>query len=259
MSPSYLKTCYQESMHESGRDALENKHSLIQKPAAILLAAIVFMMLAAGSGSARSTLLAQGRATERRQDYDHAIAYLTQAIAQDPSDKAAYEARGTCYLRVKPKRYDLARADFDAIIRLDPGNGRAYSLRGLTYDREHQYAQASADFAKAIVSNPQDPQAHNSAAWLMATCPDAKFRDGPRAVELATKAGELSSWRLPSLIDTLAAAYAEDGRFDDAKKWESKAIEIWSTRWRNVEASIKAGRERLELYEAGKPYREIDK
>lgn len=93
----------------------------------------------------------------------------------------------------------------------------------------------------------------------MATCPDAKFRDGPRAVELATKAGELSSWRLPSLIDTLAAAYAEDGRFDDAKKWESKAIEIWSTRWRNVEASIKAGRERLELYEAGKPYREIDK
>jgi tetratricopeptide (TPR) repeat protein len=206
--------------------------------------------------AARSTLLAQGRAAARHRDYNQAIAYLTQAIAQDPSDKSAYEARGLCYLSQKEKKYDLARADFDAIIRLDPRNGRAFSLRGLTFLRQHQYAQAQADFSQAVALNPDDAQAYNSAAWLMATCPDSKIRNGPKAIEFATRGCELSSWRLPPLIDTLAAAYAEDGKFDDAVKWENKAIEIWSSRWRNVDATLKAARERLELYKTGKPYRE---
>jgi tetratricopeptide (TPR) repeat protein len=214
------------------------------------------MLIGTNPIAARSTFLAQGRAAARHRDYDQAIADLTQAIAQDPSDKSAYEARGLCYLRQKEKKYDLARADFDAIIRLDPRNGRAFSLRGLTYLRQYQYAQASADFEQSIALNPDDAQAYNSAAWLMATCPDSKIRNGPKAIEFATKGCEFSSWRLPSLIDTLAAAYANEGKFDDAVKWENQAIEIWSSRWRNVDALLKAARERLELYKAGKPYRE---
>jgi hypothetical protein len=60
------------------------------------------------------------------------------------------------------------------------------------------------------------------------------------------------------VIDTLAAAYAEDGKFDDALKWENNAIEIWP-RWRAADASIKIAGERIELYKAGKPYWEVEK
>jgi tetratricopeptide (TPR) repeat protein len=226
--------------------------------AAIWLFVAALTLTHAHSVSARNDLIGQARAAAHAQDYDRAIALVSQAIAQDPSDTAAYEVRAMCYLSEKEKKYDLARADFDSIIRLDPRSGRAYQLRGATYYREHQYANAKADFAKAMGLNPEDPKAYNAAAWLMATCPDAKFRDGPKAIELADKACELTSWRLPSTIDTLAAAYAEDGKFDDAVKSENQAIEIWSSRWRHVDASIKAARERLELYQAGKPFRATD-
>jgi tetratricopeptide (TPR) repeat protein len=235
-----------------------SKHFSIRN-AAIWLLVAALTLTHAHHVSARSNLIGQARAEAHAHDYDRAIADLSQAIAQDPSDTAAYEVRAMCYLSEKEKKYDLARADFDySIIRLDPRSGRAYQLRGATYYREHQYANAKADFAKAIELNPEDPKAYNAAAWLMATCPDAKFRDGPKAIELAGKSCEITSWRLPSTIDTLAAAYAEDGKFDDAIKSENQAIEIWSSRWRHVDASIKAARDRLELYQAGKPYRAAD-
>ena len=51
------------------------------------------------------------------------------------------------------------------------------------------------------------------------------YRDGKRAVAVATKLGELTEWKNPDALDTMAAAYAEAGQFDDAVKWEKKAME----------------------------------
>jgi len=225
----------------------------LSKLLAIIGIAVAAMLLGADPLSAHTDLVARARTQAHGSDYDRAIADLTKAIEQDPSDKAAYELRGICYVCKKEKNYDLARADFDAIIRLDPQNGRAYQHRGSVYYAQHQYANAKADFARAIALNPEDPRAYNSMAWLMATSPDSNYRDGVKAVELARKACEFSSWRLPSMIDTLAAAYAEDGKFNDAVAAENQALEKWS-HWRNVDASVKAARERIALYEAGKPY-----
>ncbi len=91
----------------------------------------------------------------------------------------------------------------------------------------------------------------NELAWLLATCPDDKYRDAKRSVELATKACELTGWRQWNNLDTLAAAYAETGNFTEAVKWQEKALELVPGQ-RKPEIA-----HRLELYKSGTPYRNI--
>jgi tetratricopeptide (TPR) repeat protein len=83
----------------------------------------------------------------------------------------------------------------------------------------------------------------------LATSPNAKRRDGKTAIEFATKACELTSWKDPAYLDTLSAAYAESGDFDAAVKWQTKAIELLTN-----EGEKDAYRTRLKLYQERKPY-----
>ena len=69
-------------------------------------------------------------------------------------------------------------------------------------------------------------------------------------MENAKKACELTSWKEPKCLDTLAAAYAETGAFDKAVTWEQKAIESSSK-----DADLKGFQERLELYKQKRPFR----
>jgi tetratricopeptide (TPR) repeat protein len=94
---------------------------------------------------------------------------------------------------------------------------------------------------------------YNNLAWLMAVCPESKFRDGKKALEYAKKACDLSDWQEPDCVDTLAAAYAEEGHYKEAVKWEKKAL--GGLTGDNLEEGTKA----LSLYEKGKPYREMPK
>jgi hypothetical protein len=94
-------------------------------------------------------------------------------------------------------------------------------------------------------------KAYNSLAWLLAVGPDTNVRNGEKAVEYSKKACELSEWKIPVSFDTLAAAYAETGDFDDAVKWENKYLESNAS-----EVDSEKARQRLRLYEQKKPYYE---
>ena len=127
---------------------------------------------------------------------------------------------------------------------------RAHNNRGTTYRLMGQYDRAIADFKKAIEINPLVAEAYNNLAWLLATAKVPDYLNGKKAVELARKACELSEWKDPNYLDTLAAAYARVGDFENAVKWQEKALE-----------SSKSARKpelqrRLDFYRESKPWSE---
>ncbi len=128
---------------------------------------------------------------------------------------------------------------------------RSHNNLGLVLFRQGKYEEAAARYAEALRLSPNDGEAYSNLAMMMAACPEAKYRDGKRAVESATRACELSAWKRSDFLGALAAAYAEAGDFDAAIDWQTRAIEFLPE-----DREQDAYRSRLMLYQAKKPYRE---
>jgi tetratricopeptide (TPR) repeat protein len=92
----------------------------------------------------------------------------------------------------------------------------------------------------------------NNLAWLLATSPDASIRDGNRAIEFAKQAVQLSRGKNPNYLRTLAAAFAESGRFAEAKETARQALQA-AERGSNS-ALATALHDEIALYELGLPY-----
>ena len=101
---------------------------------------------------------------------------------------------------------------------------------------------------------PNDAALPNDTAWMLATNPNASVRNGTEAIELAERALRLSGGNEPAILGTLAAAYAEAGRFPEAAAAARKALELATQQ--NKRALADALRARLALYEAGRPFHE---
>ncbi len=140
-----------------------------------------------------------------------------------------------------------------------PEEWRAWRGRADAYLNVGRQQEALADYEKALALEPKDDGILNNLAWLLATSPDEKLRDGARAIRLATQACELTDWKAPHILSTLAAAYAETGDFDAAVKWSSKAVELASKEHDDPKAkeTLDALKKELENYQAKKPTREL--
>lgn len=147
----------------------------------------------------------------------------------------------------------------DAAIQNNKGDAnrlnlaQLYTLRANALSRLGRKREAINDFQTAIKLSKTDPICRAGAAWLYATSEDAQIRNGAYAVALATQAAKLSLWKDDTVLDVLAAAYAEAGDFSSAQKWEEKAI------LRGSPQDVPFYQHRLLSYQAGKPWRENSK
>ena len=190
-----------------------------------------------------------------KNEYDKAIADDNQALTLNPNLANAYSNRGSVWHG--KGEYDKAIADFNQALAINPNVKNSYRNRADAWEKKGQHDKAVADYNQALSVNPNDDAAYNSLAWLYATCPDEKYRNGKKAFEYAYKAFQLSEGKNWAYVDTLAAAYAETGDFEQAKEWEAKAIALAAT---DKSASDKDRQDLLsylELYKQGKPCRDV--
>ena len=104
-------------------------------------------------------------------------------------------------------------------------------------------------FKQAIAIKPDYAGAYNNLAWIYATSPNVTLLNGEEAVSLATKACELTKFHNVSILNTLAAAYAEAGNFKKAIEYQTRAIEL------SQKEAKPAFLKRLERYRSGQAYR----
>ncbi len=181
------------------------------------------------------------------KQFQEAAADLERAITLEPTSPEAYNNRGVL-LRLQG-RYDDAIKDYSKSIELFAKYPAAHANRGFALRQLGKYEQALSDFDKALVYDPLSPEIANDAAWLLATCPDEKIRNPGRAIALAQRACHATNRENGSYLDTLAAAYAQQDRFDEAIQTAEDALERLKTDNQAVEVHT-----RLELYRQKQPY-----
>lgn len=178
--------------------------------------------------------------------YDDAIADYSRAIQLDPK-WFDYLGRGVAW-RAKG---DPAKAidNFDSGIAIGPTIPALYVYRGMVLSARGDASGASADFEKVTSLLSDSRGGFNRYGWALATSPIRAYRDGPAAIQFATRACVLTSWKTANELDTLAAAYAEDGQFDQAIKWQTSAL--------NAEGRFDRDdfEARLAMYQKREPFR----
>jgi tetratricopeptide (TPR) repeat protein len=187
---------------------------------------------------------------QKKGEYDKAIQDLTDCIRLNPSESSYYTVRGLAWQQ--KRQYDNAISDYTAAIRLKPDDAIAHNNRGTARRAKKEYDKVFSDFNEAMRLDPLYSTPINNMAWLLATCPDAKYRNGRRAVELAKKACELTNWKNDDAIDSLASAYAETGDFKRAIQYQQQALGLPNI----PQETLEEYRQRLSLYELRQPYRE---
>ena len=153
-----------------------------------------------------TSLFAEGKTEE-------AIAHARTAAEIRPANAGVY---GEVPVGLEGKALDEAILFWSARVENEPNNIGARNTFGVLLVQKHQMRAAVEQWEAALALNPNNGNAQSNLAWVFATAPDASLRNGTRAVELAERALKLAGGINPILYRTLAAAYAESGRFDDA-------------------------------------------
>jgi tetratricopeptide (TPR) repeat protein len=172
---------------------------------------------------------------------DQAISELEGLLKTSPGNVTLLNRLGSFYLVAGKPRKAIDTAS--QIISKDSDNYSAIRFRADAYLNIGKHAEAIADFERALALKKDDESLLNNYAWVLATSPDEKLRDGPRALKFATKAAEETKFETPHILSTLAAAYAETGDYENAAKWSQKAVELSQKEVDESKKAVEAAKE----------------
>ena len=181
-----------------------------------------------------------------------AIRQFQKALAVEPGyTKAHYNLADIFFAQ---GRWDEAIEHYQQALKQMPDSVHAYYQLGLALQSRGRFAEAVAQLQKVLELDPKHIPAQNNLAWLLATCPDGALRDGKKAVALAQQAVQLSGGNAPEILDTLAAAYAEDGNFPEAVATAQRAVDLSAAQNKKNLAEIIQNQ--LKLFEINAPFHE---
>src|ERR1035437_2719634 len=185
-----------------------------------------------------------------REKFAEAGTEYATALQLRPDDVVIREAMA---LLVKKAETAKALASLYETLKSQP-TAEAHARIAARRTTQGEFQDAIEHYNEALRLRPDSPDVLNNLAWLLATCTDAHIRDGTQAVKLAERACELTHYHLTPMVGTLAAAYAEAGRFDDAISTAQKACTLATES--GDQDLLKRNQELLVLYRAHRPYRE---
>ena len=184
------------------------------------------------------------------QQFAQAIRDYSRAIELTSNDPQYYNSRGHC--RFMLESYEEAIEDYRQAVALASDSAVYHTDLADALQFTGAWKEAAELYRTAVAINGQYGRAYQNAAWLMATCPDKKFRNAELAVSSAKKAIELEPSATTRALDTLAAAYAATGKMTDAVKHQRQAVQLAS------DGEREEVQQRLALYERGKAYVQPD-
>lgn len=205
-----------------------------------------------GSPEAHTNL---GMVLAHQGKLDQALVYHRTAVQLDPTSAAVRFNLG-CALAQK-QAIDEAVEALRETVRLDPRMAAAYSMLAAVLRERTEFAAAAAVLREGCRNCPQNSALANSLAWLLATCPDDAVRNGAEAIALARSICQGTDYGHAIFVNTLAAAYAENGDFEQATAFARRAAELAAARGDVNQSRFISGVQAL--YEAGRPYRETER
>jgi tetratricopeptide (TPR) repeat protein len=186
------------------------------------------------------------------QQPDDARAYYRSALRNRPDALAVLRQIGE-YL-MQSQRWNDAAMHYALYLEVAPDDLIARGQRAAALCLAQRPVQAAAEYQEMLRRKPDSPDILNNLAWLRATNPQAEARDGAEAIRLAERACDLTQRQQPVYLGTLAAAYAEAGRFGNAIETARLARDLALAKGQAEIA--KMNEKLLEFYRASKPYRQ---
>lgn len=183
--------------------------------------------------------------TDMRQ-FDKAMADFDRAIALSREYAEAYNNRGVVWR----EKGDLKKAiaNYNAAIKIYPAFAEAFGNRAFALNKLKQFDAALANYSHAVRLRPFDAKMLNDLAWMVATCPDKRFREPKLALKDARKACEITKNEDWNTLDTLGAAHALNENFDEAVKAAEAALKLAPSEKKN------GIQQRISLYKKKKPF-----
>jgi len=199
--------------------------------------------IADGHISLANALMQKGRV-------DEAISHFQNALQIRPDHAQAHNNLGRALLQ--KGQVDEAISHYEKALQIKPDFAEAHFNFANALLQKGKAGEAATHFQTALQIEPANPRIQNNLAWLLATCPQASLRNGDKAVELARQANDLTGGENPIILHTLAAAYAEAGRFSEAVETAQRALHLAGAQSNTTLAGQL--QYEMKLYQAGSPF-----